>query len=96
MTIRVVAKNYVKPEKIQEFIFLCKKLIEESVKEKGCIDYGLYQELDNPEILMILEEWRDKSNLVKHLKSNHFQEIFPLLLEYLKKETEINMYKKKF
>ena len=96
LTIRVVAKSYVKPEKIQEFIGLFKKLVEESVKEEGCIDYGLYQELDNPGILTTLEEWRDKSDLDKHLKSNHFREIFPLLLEYLEKETEINMYKKKF
>jgi quinol monooxygenase YgiN len=96
LTIRVVAKNYVKPEKIQEFIGLCKKLVEESVKEEGCMDYGLYQELDNPGILTMLEEWRDKSNLDKHLNSNHFRKIFSLLLEYLEKETEINMYTKKF
>ncbi len=96
LTIRVVAKNYVKPEKIQEFIGLCKKLVEESVKEEGCMDFGLYQELKNPGILTMLEEWRDKSNLDKHLNSNHFREIFPLLLEYLEKETEINMYTKKF
>ena len=96
LTIRVVAKNYVKPEKIQEFIDLCKKLVEESVKEEGCMDYGLYQELDNPGILTMLEEWRDKSNLDKHLNSNHFREIFPLLSEYLEKETEINMYTKRF
>ena len=60
------------------------------------MDYGLYQELDNPGILTMLEEWRDKNNLDKHLKSNHFREIFRLLLEYLEKETEINMYTKKF
>ena len=96
LTIRVVAKNYVKPEKIQELIGLCKKLVEGYVKEEGCMDYGLYQELDNPGILMMLEEWRDKSNLDKHLNSNNFREIFPLLLKYLEKETEINMYTKKF
>ena len=43
----------------------------------------------------MLEEWRDKSNLDKHLQSTNFREIFTLLLEYLEKETEINMYKKK-
>ena len=95
LTIRVVAKNYVKPDKIQEFIGLFKKLIEESVKEEGCMDYGLYQELNNPGILTTLEEWRDKSSLDKHLNSDYFREIVPLLLEFLEKETEINMYKKK-
>jgi quinol monooxygenase YgiN len=52
------------------------------------MDYGLYQELDNPVILTMLEEWRDKSNRDKHLKSNHFREIFPLLLECLKKNED--------
>ena len=95
MTIRVVAKNNVKPEKIQEFIGLCKNLVGESLKEEGCIEYGLYQELENSGILTMLEEWKDERSLDKHLNSNHFREIFPLLSEYLEKETEINVYKKK-
>ena len=95
MTIRVVAKNYVKPEKVQEFMGLCKNLVEESLKEEGCIEYGLYQDLENSGILTILEEWKDKSSLDEHLNSNHFKEIFPLMSECLEKETEINVYKKK-
>ena len=74
---------------------LCKKLVEESLKEEGCIEYGLYQDLENSGILTILEEWKDESSLDKHLNSNHFKEIFPLLSECLEKETEINVYKKK-
>jgi len=42
LTIRVFAKNNVKPNKIQEFIGLCKKFVEETVKEEGCIEYELY------------------------------------------------------
>ena len=95
LTIRVVAKNQVKPDKIQEFMDLCKNLVEESLKEEGCIEYGLYQELENPGIMTILEEWKDKNSLDEHLNSNHFKEIFPLLSEYLEKETEIDVYKKK-
>ena len=95
MTIRVVAKNYVKPDKVQEFMGLCKNLVEESLKEEGCIEYGLYQDLENSGILTILEEWKDKSSLDEHLNSNHFKEIFPLMSECLEKEAEINVYKKK-
>lgn len=95
LTIRVVAKCHVKPEKVQEFIDMCKKLVDESEKEEGCIEYGLYQELGNPEILTMLEEWRDESSLDEHMKSNHFREIFPLFSECLVKETEVGIYKKK-
>lgn len=94
MTIRVVAKNYVKPEKVQEFLGLCKNLVELSLKDEGCIDYGLYQELENSGTLTFLEEWKDEKSLDQHLNSNHFKEIFPLLSEYLEKETEINVYRK--
>lgn len=94
MTVRVVAKNYVKPEKVQEFMGLCKKLVEASLKDEGCIDYGLHQELENSGILTFLEEWKDEGSLDKHLNSNHFREIFPLLSECLEKETEINVYTK--
>lgn len=95
MTIKVVAKNQVKPEKVQEFMGLCKNLIEKTLKEEGCIEYGVYQELEKPEILTMLEEWEDESSLDQHIKSDHFREIFPLLSECLEKETEINIYRKK-
>ena len=95
LTIRVVAKFHVKPEKIQEFVGLCKKLVDETVNEEGCIEYGLYQELQNQEILTMLEEWRDESSLDEHMKSNHFVEILPLVSKCLVKETEVSVYKKK-
>jgi quinol monooxygenase YgiN len=94
LTIRVVAKNYVKPEKVQEFMDLCKNLVEATLKEEGCIEYGLYQELGNSGILTFLEEWKDEKSLDEHLNSNHFRKIFPLFSEYLEKETEVNMYRR--
>jgi len=95
LTIRVVAKFHVKPEKVPEFVDMCKKLVDETVKEEGCIEYGLYQALDNSEILTFLEEWRNESSLDEHMKSNHFIEIFPLFSECLVKEAEVSVYKKK-
>ena len=59
------------------------------------VEYGLYQELNNPEILTMLEEWHDECSLDEHMKSNHFREILPLFSEYLQKEPEINVYKRK-
>lgn len=95
LTIRVVAKNQVEPGKVQKFMDLCKNLIEETLKEKGCIEYGMYQELENPEVLTFLEEWEDENSLNDHLNSRHFKEIFPLLSECVEKETEVNIYRKK-
>jgi quinol monooxygenase YgiN len=95
LTIRIIAKFHVQPEKAQEFLGLCKKIIDETIKEDGCIEYGLYQDLQNPEILTFLEEWRDESSIDEHMKSKHFTEIFPLFSECLVKEAEVGLYKKK-
>ncbi|MGB9929403.1 MAG: putative quinol monooxygenase [Methanosarcina sp.] len=94
MTIRVVAKCHVKPEKVQEFMDMSKKLVDETLKEKGCVEYGLYQDLNNPEVLTMLEEWHDECSLDEHMKSNHFKEIVPLFSECLEKEMEVSIYKK--
>ncbi len=90
----MVAKTYVKPEKTQEFLGLCRKLVEASLKDEGCIDYGLYQELENSGNLTFLEEWKDEKSLDQHLNSSYFKKIFSLLSEYLEKETEVNVYRK--
>lgn len=73
---------------------LCKNLVEATLKEEGCIEYGLYQELGNSGILTFLEEWKDEKSLDEHLNSNHFRKIFPLFSEYLEKETEVNVYRR--
>ena len=95
MTIKVIAKFYVKPEKIEDFIDLCKGLVKETLKEKGCIEYGLYQDSERSEILSMIEEWEDENSLEKHFESRHFKEIGPLMSQYLEKEAEINVYKKR-
>ncbi|WP_440954261.1 putative quinol monooxygenase [Methanosarcina sp. Mfa9] len=95
MTVKVVAKNRVKPEKIEEFTDLCKTLVEESLKEEGCIEYGLYQELEEPGLLTMIEEWKDEKSLEEHFNSVHFKKIVPLISKCLEKEAEVNAYEKK-
>ena len=94
MAVRVVAKSDVKAERVEDFIDLCRDLVEKSSKEDACIKYELYQDSKESNIYAILEEWRDAEGLNEHLKSAHFQKIFPLISECLEKDCEINIYNK--
>ncbi|WMW24936.1 putative quinol monooxygenase [Methanolobus sediminis] len=94
MTIKVVAKHYVKPEKVEDYIDLSKELVKETLKEEGCIEYGLYQDSENPLILTMIEEWEDNKCLEKHFNSEHFKKIVPLMADLCENETEINVYNK--
>lgn len=92
--IKIVAKNYIKADKVQEIIALAKKLVQETIqKDKGCIRYELFQDLSNPQILTFIEEWENKEALDRHM-SKHFKEIVPYVAECSEKTGETSLYQK--
>ena len=93
--IKIVARHFIKEDKISYFIALAKKLVEETNKnDKGCIKYELFQDTKNPKILTIIEEWENKDLLDKHMAAKHFLEIVPALGEFAEQQGEINIYQK--
>ena len=94
--IKVVAKHFVKEDKINEFLELGKNLVDATVKEDGCIKYELFQDAKDSKILTMIEEWEDKTALDKHMASEHFREIIPILSSFMEKPAEMNLYSKVF
>jgi len=94
MSIRVVAKHFIKPEKLDEFTKLCKKLVESTNKEDwGCIHYQVYQDVKEPTTVAMLEEWESMEAIENHLKAQHFLDILPALRECLGGTSDITSYK---
>jgi len=92
--IKVVAKHFMKADKIGEFLERANELVEASLKEDGCISYGLYQDVNDYEVVTMIEEWRNMAALDNHKASEHFKRIVPSLNEFYEKEGEINVYRK--
>jgi len=92
--IKVVAKNYFQKGKIEEGIELYNQLIQETVKEEGCIKYELYQDINDPHVLTMIEEWDDLASLTSHEGTLHFIRIFPLLKEITEKNSDFHIYKR--
>jgi quinol monooxygenase YgiN len=69
----IVARIKVKPE----FIDLVKtemlKMVTETVKENGCINYNLHQDNADPSVFFFYENWSGEEALQNHLKSEHMQ-----------------------
>ncbi|WP_321424328.1 putative quinol monooxygenase [uncultured Bacteroides sp.] len=86
--VKVIAKFFVKEDKVEEFLKLAGELVQESRKEAGCINYNLVQDLNNKQILVMLEEWESAGILKIHMASTHFTTIIPKmsLLQYQKEE----------
>ena len=93
--VKVVSKNTIKKEKIEEFIALVAGLVEATKRnDEGCIQYDLYQDIENPQILTIIEEWESKEALDKHMQAPHFKEIVPQFADFAGGPKELNIYKK--
>jgi len=92
--IKVVSKHYVKEDKVQEFIENARKMVEATLKEEGCVSYGLFQDEKDPKILTFIEEWEDIEALEKHKTTEHFASIVPILKSLDEKPGDLNVYKK--
>ena len=60
-------------EKVREELF---KLVEPTYKEKGCVDYILYQGNEDPSVFMFYENWETSEDLDAHMNSKHFNDCF--------------------
>lgn len=91
--IKVVAKNFIKAEKLDEFIALAKQLVEDTrAHDAGCIRYELLQDVRDPHLLTMLEEWEDQEALNKHMAAAHFKKAVALFEDLTEQPAEINLY----
>lgn len=49
----------------------CLALVDPSRKEKGCINYDLYQSTDDPTLFIFYENWEIREDLERHLETPH-------------------------
>lgn len=89
--VQTVSKIFVKEDKVNELVELFKEMIEPTKKEDGCIQYEMYQDEEDPTILIVLEQWESRDAFDKHLQTEHFERIAPKMTELMLKETELNV-----
>ena len=90
--IKIIAKNYVKPECVQVFIDTAKELIEKSCAEEGNIFYTLNVSKNDPNTLVFIENWKDQAAIDFHNKTEHFTSIAPKLDEMCNREVSVEIF----
>ena len=91
--IKITAKSIVKAGARYQFIATARELVEKSRAEAGNISYHLYEDMDDPDILTFIEEWKDQAAVDVHADSEHFQHIIPLLSDMAEEAIEISLYR---
>ncbi|MFL2097233.1 putative quinol monooxygenase [Marinilactibacillus psychrotolerans] len=80
------ASFFIKEDKREEFLSVVNPLIQATREEEGCVQYNLYESVEEANAFMMVEIWEDQNAIDGHNKS-------PLLLELFNKIPEFSSKK---
>nr|WP_207734326.1 putative quinol monooxygenase [Anaerotruncus rubiinfantis] len=90
----IVSKNCVLEGRKAEYLKLARELQEKSQAEDGNLEYLLYEDTRDENVLTFIEKWRDQAAIDRHNASEHFTRIVPQLGELKdKSRCDLRIYK---
>ena len=72
-------KVTVLPESRKEFFQTITPLTKQIRREKGCLNYRLYEEAGDENSLLLIEEWEREANWIDHRKGDNFAVVLGLV-----------------
>ena len=70
IVVRVIMN--VLPEKQKEVMQTLLSMIETAGKEKGCLGYDVFRDIDGKTVFNLIEEWKTREDLDRHIRSERF------------------------
>ena len=89
--ITVIAKIPVKEGKTDEFIEMFKELTSQVAKEEGTKIYKLCRDKKKPNVMVVMEAYKDQDALKFHSSTPHFQAFFGKAAPLIDGQTEISI-----
>ncbi len=68
------------------------KMVEETRKEPGCINYDLHRGLEDSKEFVFYENWESKEALDRHMQTPHFLRLSDLCDELFSEEPVIELF----
>jgi quinol monooxygenase YgiN len=60
------------PEKQKEVMQTLLSMIEPTAKEKGCLSYDVFLDIEDNNVFSLIEDWENREYLEHHLRSDRF------------------------
>jgi quinol monooxygenase YgiN len=83
-----ILKMVVRPEKRSDLTETLKGMLQPARVERGCLSYRLYEDVENRNAFVLLEEWATQEDLERHL-SRESQSRLLALMDLLSEEPEV-------
>jgi quinol monooxygenase YgiN len=92
MSMRVVVKVVARAEAVTDIRAIVLALAEKSRHENGCTVYDVLQNMAEPEVFLLVEEWESLAALEAHNKTAHFHEAVAKSAALLARPLEVGRY----
>ena len=92
MSIKVVARDKIKPECREEAFKLLEELIAKTKEEPGNISYVYCKDTKDPDYFAMIEEWKDKDAIDAHMNSEHFKYYISQLMQMMAEPSRLEVY----
>jgi len=66
-------KIEIKPYKQDEFVNSMRSFLPSIRKEKGCLDFSVYQDSEKENTYIVVGEWKTRQAMEKHFQTHEFQ-----------------------
>lgn len=88
----VEAKIRIRPECRTAFLAAVNTVIPLSRKEAGCLEYGFYQDINDPDRFITFERWASAAALSAHFSQPHTLELLKTAPEFVAEAPVITAY----
>ncbi|RSL33319.1 antibiotic biosynthesis monooxygenase [Salibacterium salarium] len=82
----------VKPDCRLDFLERTKELVKQSQAEEGNISYKLYEDTEDSNTFVMVEEWKDEDAVAYHFETPHFKDFGKLSEELLQEPPHVIKY----
>jgi quinol monooxygenase YgiN len=89
--IAVIAKLSIKEDKVDEAVALISDLVTQVAQEKDTLAYSMNREKQNPNVVVMIERYRDMAALKAHSGTPYFKVFFDKIGPFLSTKPEITI-----
>lgn len=92
MDVKIInATFYILEDKRMDFLTDIKALIESTKLEVGCLNYHLYESIEEANTFIMVENWANQEAINEHNQNPLLLNLFKNMAEYSSKKASINI-----
>jgi len=77
--ILVTLRMIVQPERRSDFLETMRGMLEPARVERGCLSYRLYEDVEDRNTFVLVEEWKTQKDIESHIRTDNQRRLLALM-----------------